>query len=156
MFSETWHAFIWKERCNNWRIFEQEYDIFIAAAYHDKPAKTRAIERERSFVYAAELHALGENGAVLTPAESREDSECMKMKFREICNPQQNKTMERHKFHSRNQEQGETIESFISDLRIKAKLWRIDRRDNLWQDIMWHQQWKLKENTVKGQRLISD
>ncbi len=43
------------------------------------------------------------------------------MKFREICNPQQNKTMERHKFHSRNQKQGETIESFISDLRIKAK-----------------------------------
>ncbi len=117
---------------NNWWIFKQEYDIFIAVAYHDKPAKTRAyillnlaepkaIERERSFVYAAEVRALGENGAVLTPAESREDSECMKMKFREICNPQQNKKMERHKFHYRNQKQGETIESFISDLRIKAK-----------------------------------
>ncbi len=62
---------------NNWRIFKQEYDIFIAAAYHDKPAKARAyillnltrpeaIERERSFVYAAEVRALGENGAVLT------------------------------------------------------------------------------------------
>ncbi|XP_016412870.1 splicing factor 3A subunit 3-like, partial [Sinocyclocheilus rhinocerous] len=54
---------------DNWRIFEQEYDIFIAAAHHDKPAKTRAyillnlagpeaIERERLFVYAP-----GENGA---------------------------------------------------------------------------------------------
>ncbi len=117
---------------DNCRIFEQEYDIFIAAAHHDKPAKTRAyillnlagpeaIERERSFAYAAEVRAPGENGAVLTPAESREDPECLKRKFREICNPQQNKTMERHKFHSRNQKQGETIESFISDLRIKAK-----------------------------------
>uniref|UniRef100_A0A3Q2DE46 Gypsy retrotransposon integrase-like protein 1 n=1 Tax=Cyprinodon variegatus TaxID=28743 RepID=A0A3Q2DE46_CYPVA len=29
--------------------------------------------------------------------------------------------MDRHKFHTRNQRQGETVESFISDLRIKAK-----------------------------------
>lgn len=26
----------------NWRVFEREYDIFIAAAHSDKPAKTRA------------------------------------------------------------------------------------------------------------------
>lgn len=100
--------------------------------YIYKPAKTRAyillnlagpevIERERSFVYAAEVRAPGENGAILTPAESREDPECLKRKFHEMCNPQQNKTMERHKFHSRNQKQGETIETYISDLRIKAK-----------------------------------
>ncbi len=29
--------------------------------------------------------------------------------------------MEKHKFHLRNQKQGESIESFISDLKIKAK-----------------------------------
>ncbi len=117
---------------DSWRIFEQVYDIFIAAAHHDKPAKTRAyillnlagpeaIERERSFVYAEEVRAPDENGAILTPAETREDPECLKRKFREICDLQQNKTLERHKFHSINQKQGETIESFISDLRIKAK-----------------------------------
>lgn len=100
--------------------------------HYDKPAKTRAyilfnlagpeaIERERSFVYKAEVRAPGKNGAILTPAESREDPECLKRKFRGICNPQQNKTMERHRFCSRNQKQGETIEAFISDLRIKAK-----------------------------------
>lgn len=61
------------------------------------------------------------DGAVIIPAESREDPDCLKKKFREICNPQSNRTMERHKFHSRNQKQGENIESFISDLRIKAK-----------------------------------
>ncbi|XP_039667548.1 uncharacterized protein LOC120565686 isoform X2 [Perca fluviatilis] len=118
----------------NWRIFEQDYDIFIAAAHSDKPAKTKAyillnlagpeaIERERSFVYAAEVRAPGGDGAVVVPAESRENPECLKRKFREVCNPQQhnNKTMERHKFHSRNQKQGETIESYVSDLRIKAE-----------------------------------
>lgn len=114
----------------NWRIFEREYDIFIAAAHADKTDKTKAyillniagpdaIERERSFMYAAEVR--NEAGAVIRPAESREDPECLKRKFREICNPQNNRTMERHRFHSRNQKQGESIESFISDLRIKAK-----------------------------------
>lgn len=106
----------------NWRIFEREYDILIAAAHSDKPKKTRAyillnlagpeaIERERSFVYAAEVRELGADGAVITPAESREDPDCLKRKFSEICNPRNNKTMERHKFHSRNQKQGESIES---------------------------------------------
>lgn len=41
-------------------------------------------------------------------------------KFSEICNPQHNRII-RHKFHSRNQKQGESIESFSSDLKIKAK-----------------------------------
>lgn len=54
-------------------------------------------------------------------AESTEDPEYLKRKFCEICYPQQYKTMERHKFHSRNQKQAETIEVFISDLRNKAK-----------------------------------
>ena len=114
----------------NWRVFEREYDIFIAAAHSDKSAKTKAYillnfagpeAIESSFVYAAEVRAPGAEGGIATPAESREDPECLKKKFREICSPQNNRTMERHKFHTRNQKQGESIESFISDLRIKAK-----------------------------------
>ena len=116
----------------NWRVFEQEYDIFIAAAHSDKPARTQAyillnlagpeaIERERSFVYAGEVREPGDGGRVLVPAESKEDPECLKKKFREMCSPQTNITMERHKFNTRNQKAGETIESYVSDLRIRAK-----------------------------------
>ena len=47
----------------NWRRFELELDIFLAAAHHDKDGKTKAyimlniagreaIEKEKSFVYA--------------------------------------------------------------------------------------------------------
>ena len=48
----------------NWRVFEREYDIFIAAAHSDKSAKTKAYiflniagpeAIESSFVYAAEV-----------------------------------------------------------------------------------------------------
>lgn len=115
-----------------WRIFEQEYDIFIAAAHSDKDARTRAfillnlagseaIERERAFVYAPAVYAgEGENRRLVTRAESREDPECLKRKFRELCNPQTNITMERHKFNTRNQRPDETIESYVSDLKNKA------------------------------------
>ncbi|CAI5671963.1 unnamed protein product [Oreochromis niloticus] len=107
----------------NWRIFEQEYDIFIAVAHSDKPARTQAyillnlagpeaIERERSFVYAPEVREPGDGGRVLIPAESKEDPECLKRKLREMCSPQTNVTMERHKFNTRNQRTGETVESY--------------------------------------------
>lgn len=116
----------------NWRVFKQEYDIFIAAAHYDKPARTRAyillniagpeaIERERSFVYAAEVRGPGVDAPIITHAESKEDPECLKRKYREMCNPQTNVTMERHKFNTRNQNVSEPIESYVSALRIKAK-----------------------------------
>uniref|UniRef100_A0AAV2JXI6 Uncharacterized protein n=1 Tax=Knipowitschia caucasica TaxID=637954 RepID=A0AAV2JXI6_KNICA len=69
----------------NWRVFEQEYDIFVAAAHSDKSARTRAyillnlagpeaIERERSFVYAAEVFSgitLTKFGGILILALSK-------------------------------------------------------------------------------------
>ncbi len=64
-----------------WRIFEQEYAIFIAAAYSDKEDATKAavlfnlagleaIERERTFTY----HPARANpaGGANPPAESRQ------------------------------------------------------------------------------------
>lgn len=67
---------------------------------------------------AGEVREQGKDGNILVPAESKE---CLKRKFQEMCNPQTNITMERHKFNTRNQSAGETIESYVSDLRIKAK-----------------------------------
>ena len=105
----------------NWRRFEQEYDIFIAAAHSSKSKKVQAyillnlagseaIERERSYSY--EGHG-----------ESREDPECLKAKFAEICSSQTNITMERHKFNTA--VQGEhSFQEFLADLRIKASMCR--------------------------------
>lgn len=41
-------------------------------------------------------------------------------KFKEICDPQGNFIMERHKFNTRNQKEGESIQSYVADLRILA------------------------------------
>ena len=114
----------------SWRRFEREYEIFIAAAHSDKSAKTRAyillnlagteaIERERAFTYAPAV--MGQDNAVITPAESREDPECLMRKFREICSPVTNVIMERHNFNTRYQKPGETTEAYVSTLRNQAK-----------------------------------
>lgn len=52
----------------NWCVFEQEFDIFIAAAHSEKEPRTKAfillnlagseaIEHERTFVYEPTAHA---------------------------------------------------------------------------------------------------
>ncbi|KAI2656552.1 Retrovirus-related Pol polyprotein from transposon 17.6 [Labeo rohita] len=114
----------------NWHILEQEFDIFIAAAHRDKPRRTQAfillnladpeaIERERSFVYAQEVRVPGENySVIITPAESREYPDCIKRKFREICAPHVNITLERHKFNMRSQKPELTLTKAILACQI--------------------------------------
>ena len=42
-------------------------------------------------------------------------------KFDAYCNPKTNETYERYIFYMRNQQQGETVEQFVTDLKLKAK-----------------------------------
>lgn len=84
-------------------------------------AGPESIERERSFVYAPEVREPGNDARVLVPAESKEDTECLKRKFREMSSPKTNGMMDWHKFNTRNQKAGESIESYVSDLRMKRK-----------------------------------
>ena len=44
----------------------------------------------------------------------------LKQKFAEICDPHGNIIMERHKFNTRMQKEGEPFQSFVADLRILA------------------------------------
>ena len=115
----------------NWRIFEQDFEIFVQAAYADKPDRTKAyillnlagpdaIERERAFTYRPQrADPDGEANAQL-PAETREDPECLKQKFREICNPRTNVILERYRFNTRTQQSSETLQAYLSDLKNKA------------------------------------
>ena len=86
----------------NWRRFELQLDIFMAAAHHDKQEKTKAyimlnivgreaIEKERSFVYVPVMR--NEANEIVTAAETKESIAVLKRKFKEICNPQGNVIM---------------------------------------------------------------
>ena len=43
--------------------------------------------------------------------------------FEEHCNPKKNETIERYKFFTRIQEEGESIEKFVTDLKLLAATW---------------------------------
>ena len=114
----------------NWKHFAQEVEIFIAAAHGEKDDRTlkayiflnlagrEAIEKEKSFAYVPTV--LNEDGTVRVEAEYRESIEVLKRKFAEICDPRGNVIMERHKFNTRIQKEGESFQSFLGDLRILA------------------------------------
>ena len=115
----------------NWRIFEQEYDIYVNAIYSDKPEAARAymllnlagpeaIERERSFTYNEAITEDAEHGIVAVPQETREQVATLKRKFREICRPITNVILERHRFNARSQKEGEPFQTFLADIRTKA------------------------------------
>jgi transposase InsO family protein len=114
-----------------WRIFELEFDIYISAAHPEKDDKTKAyillnlagteaIERERSFVYKPEIR--DDDDQVTVAAETRENVNTLKTKFREVCNPQSSVILDRHKFNIRAQKQGESVQAYVADLRNKASV----------------------------------
>ena len=95
-------------KAEKWRIFKQEYEIYIEAMFSDKSQKARAmillnlagreaIELERSFVYKDEKK--DDKGTVVQAKESRDDPKILIKKFEEICEPQRNTIIERHAFN---------------------------------------------------------
>ena len=113
----------------NWQVFEEEFAIYSHAALHDKSDKVKAytllnlagpeaVKRSRNFIYKPEVRDA--DNAIVSRAESKENVEDLIAKFRELCNPQSNISMERHLFFTREQKQGESVDSYITDLKQKA------------------------------------
>lgn len=132
----------------NWRIFEQAFRIYAKAALKKKDkdeiaytmlnlAGREAIERSKTFSYLPETRTDDGGGrfTVTREAESPEDVEVLMKKFREICDPQSNVIVERHKFNMRRQQSNESVENYIADLkRLADKCSYGDLKDELIRD----------------------
>lgn len=102
----------------NWRRFKQMFLIYIVVSGYEsksKKAKTcillnlageQAIEIYNTFIYIKD--------------ESKEDIDVVVKKFEEHCNPKRNVTYERHVFNTRSQGSTETIDAFVTELRVQA------------------------------------
>ena len=129
---------------HNWKVFKEEFEIYSNAALHDKTDKVKAytllnlagaeaIKRSKTFEYLPAVH--NEDNEIVQQAENKEDVEVLIKKFDELCNPQSNVSMERHLFFTRDQRQGETVDSYITDLKHKAKTCEFgDIKDGLIRD----------------------
>ena len=100
----------------NWRRFKQQFEIYqIASGLDKKDGKVQAM---------ALLHVVGiEALEVYNTFQWDTEGDNVKVdkimeKFERHCNPRKNLTFERHLFFSRNQQEGETIDAFVTELRI--------------------------------------
>ena len=101
----------------NWR-FKQQFEIYqIASGLDKKDGKVQA---------TALLHVVGiEALEVYNTFQWNTEGDNVKVdkimeKFERYCNPRKNLTFERHSFFSRNQQEGDTIDAYVTELRNKA------------------------------------
>ena len=103
----------------NWKTFKQRWEFYSeasgAAGYEDK---------RKACLF---LHVIGEeavkvyNNFTFTDENDKFKVDAIIAKFDEYCNPKKNETFERHKFFTRTQRAGETIEQFANVLRTLSK-----------------------------------
>ena len=103
----------------NWRRWKQRFNIFsLASGLSGKDTKVQAA----TFLHVAGPEAL-EVYNTFTWDDDDDKSKVNKIteKFDQYCNPRKNITWERHKFNTRNQQPGETIDQYVTDLKTKAQ-----------------------------------
>ena len=120
-----------------WRSWEQQFRTFFTACeLTNKPKEvqvaillhTAGPEAQEVFNQFVFRPAGPENNP---PAEDNDDWQTVLDKFRHYCKPRKNTVYERRCFWSRNQGNGELIDQWIKDLRIKAKLCEFGDQEDL-------------------------
>ena len=120
-----------------WRSWEQQFRTFFTACeLNNKPKEvqvaillhTAGPEAQEVFNQFVFQTAGPENNP---PGENNDEWETVLEKFRHYCKPRKNTVYERHCFWSRNQGNGELIDQWIKDLRMKAKLCEFGDQEDL-------------------------
>ena len=119
------------------RKFEQQFEIYITAA--GIMVKTAVIQR------ATLLHVIGPDAVEIFNSfkwnEDRDTAgdgkkvEKILGKYEMYCSPQCNVTYERHQFNIRNQNEGESIDAYVTSFRVLSKTCEFgDLADSLLRD----------------------
>lgn len=117
----------------NWRRFSQAFEIYlIASGINEKSEKVKTNTL---------LHLVGQDAVeIYNTFEFEEAGDKSKLKpvldkFEQYCNPRKNVIFERHVFNTRCQGASETIDSYVTDLRMKARSCEYgDLKDSLIRD----------------------
>ncbi|KAK7114087.1 hypothetical protein V1264_000209 [Littorina saxatilis] len=104
---------------HNWKKFRRQWENYAIAS--------RLSKEENAFQCAVFLATIGEDamdifdGLHFEEEGHRQDLAVVLKKFEDFCVGEAHEAYESYKFHSRKQEQGETIEAYIACLRQLAK-----------------------------------
>lgn len=102
-----------------WQRFKQRYEVY---------AKASGLSTKDADVQAATfLHLVGSdahevyNTFEFASDSDRADPTKLKEKFAAYCTPKKNITLERHALFTRRQRAGESLDDFVTDLRLQAR-----------------------------------
>ena len=102
----------------NWRSWIQRFDIFcIASGIAEKDEKVQCA----TFLHVAGEEAIKVSNTFVFAEEEVNKIDALKKKFKDYCEPRKNLTYIRHIFFTRAQKQSEPIDSYVTDLKDKAR-----------------------------------
>ena len=134
-----------------WPKWEQQFHIYFAAAELEKKSKPTqtAILLNVAGPEAQEVYS---TFAFPSP-EAKNDVEVVLKQFKTHCQPHHNTVFERHRFWTRDQQDGESIDQWVTNLKTKATACEFgEQRDPLIRDKI---VFGLKDDRVK-ERLLRE
>jgi hypothetical protein len=116
----------------NWRKFRQEFELYMIASGHDgKPEK----QKVALLLHVARKQAIDVFNTFALTEEQKADYDVVVQRFETYCSPKTNETYERYMFNSRKQFEGEAVEQFVTELKIRAQSCNFgDLRDSMIRD----------------------
>lgn len=108
---------------SEWKIFKQQFDIYKKLTEVDR--------RDKSYQCALFLHCAGANGLKIyngltfSAGEDKEDLSTIITKFDFHIIGKTNEIYECYRFNKRNQESGETIDNYVSELKRTSKIMQL-------------------------------
>ena len=102
----------------NWKRFKQRFELYNVAS----GTSTKDEKLQTSLL----LHVIGDTALDIYNTFTFDRGDELKLgkvlqKFEEYCTPKKNVTYERHRFFTRSQNEGETIDQYATELRSRAK-----------------------------------
>ena len=103
---------------HNWEKFKREWRVYSNAGLSTASKKVQAY----TLLNLAGPEALDKVDTFdFADDEDREDPAVLEQKFEELCLPVKNVIMDRHAFNTTNQKQHESIQSYVSTLKVMAR-----------------------------------
>ena len=106
-----------RDVADTWRKWKQTMELYLQICMNEKSKK------EKCSVF---LYVIGQTGrdiynAMTLPEDERDKINVLFAKFEEYCKPKQNITIERYRFNSRVQGKLETVDQYITELKLIPK-----------------------------------
>ena len=104
---------------SNWRTFQQQIRLYIEAVGLDNKPDARKVALLLTIAGPQAIEVY--NTFVYEDGEDQSKFNTVLAKFEAYCSPKKNETYERYVFRSRLQQPGESVDGFVTDLKIKAQ-----------------------------------